>query len=129
MLCDGVTRLLTDAGVRVRLRTRVTRLHTAPGRVTEAELDGGERIAADRFVSTVPTEVYLRLVPDDGTPELDRIRYSALLSVVCATRQDGTAGRLLDQPGLAGPDRGRASFCSARSTPRSGGRAIPASTS
>ena len=88
VLCDGLARVLEDAGVRVRLRARVTRLHTAAGRVTEAELDGGERIGADRFVSTVPTEVYLRLVPEDGTPELGRIRYSALLSVICATRQE-----------------------------------------
>lgn len=87
VLCDGVTRLLQQSGVRIRLRTRVGRLHTAQGRVTEAELDGGERLAADRFVSTVPTEAYLRLVTDDRTPELDRIRYSALLSVICATRQ------------------------------------------
>ena len=81
------TRLLDQTGVRVRLRTRVTRLHTAGGRVTEAELEAGERIGADRFVSTVPTEVYLRLVGDDDTPELDRIQYSALISVICATRQ------------------------------------------
>jgi protoporphyrinogen oxidase len=87
VLCDGVARLLDDVGVRVRLRTRVTRLHTAPGRVTEAELESGERIGADRFVSTVPTEVYLRLVGEDGTPELERIQYSALISVICATRQ------------------------------------------
>jgi protoporphyrinogen oxidase len=38
-------------------------------------------------VSTIPTEVYLRLLPQDCTPELERIRYSALISVVCATRQ------------------------------------------
>jgi hypothetical protein len=38
------------------------------------------------FVSTVPTEVYRGLVPD-GTPALPDIRYSALISVVCATRR------------------------------------------
>jgi protoporphyrinogen oxidase len=88
VLCDGVTRLLREAGVRIRLDTRVTRLHTAGGRVTQAELDGGERLVADRFVSTMPTEVYLRLIGEDGTAELDRIRYSALISVVCATTQE-----------------------------------------
>jgi protoporphyrinogen oxidase len=86
VLCDGVARLLEDVGVRVRLRTRVTRLHTAEGSVIDAELESGERIGADRFVSTVPTEVYLRLVEDE-TPELERIQYSALISVICATRQ------------------------------------------
>jgi protoporphyrinogen oxidase len=55
--------------------------------VLEAELESGERIRADRFISTVPAEVYLRLVPADQTPELDRIRYSALISVICATHQ------------------------------------------
>ncbi len=87
VLCDGVTRLLENAGVRIRLGVRVARLRTAGGRATEAELEGGERIGADRFVSTVPTEVYLGLIGGDATAELDRIRYSALLSVICATRQ------------------------------------------
>jgi protoporphyrinogen oxidase len=35
----------------------------------------------------VPTEVYLRLVGGDRTAELERMRYSALISMVCATRQ------------------------------------------
>jgi protoporphyrinogen oxidase len=87
VLCDGLTRLLQEAGVRVRLRTRVCRLATSGGRVTAAELEGREQIRADHFVSTVPTEVYLGLVPRDQSPELERIRYSALLSVVCATPQ------------------------------------------
>jgi protoporphyrinogen oxidase len=87
VLCDGMARLLADHGVTVRLNTAVARLVTREGRVREAELSTGERVAGDRFVSTVPTEVYLRLVAGDRTPELERIRYSALLSVVCATRQ------------------------------------------
>lgn len=87
VLCDGLTRLLEASGVRIRLGTTVTRLHTGAGRATEVELEGGERIGAERFISTVPTEVYLRLVGTDRTPELDRIRYSALISVICATRQ------------------------------------------
>jgi protoporphyrinogen oxidase len=87
VLCDGVTRLLADQGVKVRLHTAVSRLVTAGGRVREAELSTGERIGGDLFVSSVPTEVYLRLLAGDRTPELERIRYSALISVVCATRQ------------------------------------------
>jgi protoporphyrinogen oxidase len=87
VLCDGLTSLLEEAGVRIRLRTRVGRLATNGTRVTAAELEGGERIRADHFVSTVPTEIYLGLVPGDRSPELERIRYSALLSVVCATPQ------------------------------------------
>jgi protoporphyrinogen oxidase len=87
VLCDGIARLLAEQGVTERLNAGVTRLATADGRVREAELGSGERIAGDHFVSTVPTEAYLRLLAGDRTPELDRIRYSALLSVVCATRQ------------------------------------------
>jgi protoporphyrinogen oxidase len=86
VLCDGVGRLLEEQGVRVRLRSRAVRLHTADDRVAEVELEGGERIGGDLFVSTIPTETYLRLV-SDATPALAEIRYSALLSVVCATRQ------------------------------------------
>jgi protoporphyrinogen oxidase len=87
VLCDGVSRLLAEHGVRVLLRSRVVRLHTVADRVVEAELEGGDRIGGDLFVSTIPTEAYLRLAPMDRTAGLSRIRYSALLSVVCATRQ------------------------------------------
>jgi protoporphyrinogen oxidase len=87
VLCDGVTRLLAEQGVKVRLNAAVSRLVTSGGRVREAELSTGERIGGDVFVSSVPTEVYLRLLAGDRTPELERIRYSALISVVCATRQ------------------------------------------
>jgi protoporphyrinogen oxidase len=87
VLCDGVTQLLEDTGVRIRLQTRVSRLHTEGDRVVETELDTGERIRGDFFVSTVPTEIYLRLLPGDSTPHLASIRYSALISVICATRQ------------------------------------------
>jgi len=38
-------------------------------------------------VSTIPSEVYLTLLPDDETPHLATIRYTALISMVCATRQ------------------------------------------
>jgi protoporphyrinogen oxidase len=88
VLCDGVGRLLAEEGVKVRLNTAVSRLMTTGGRVREAELGTGERIGADLFVSTVPTEIYLRLLPGDRTPEIERIRYSALISLVCATHQD-----------------------------------------
>lgn len=84
VLCDGVTRLLAERGVKVRLNLAVTRLTTSAGRIQQAELANGERVGADLFVSTVPTEVYLRLVGGDRTAELERMRYSALISMVCA---------------------------------------------
>jgi protoporphyrinogen oxidase len=87
VLCDGVTRLLAEEGVKVRLNTVARRVVTADGQVREVELNNGERLGGDLFVSSIPTEVYLRLLPSDCTPELERISYSALISVVCATRQ------------------------------------------
>jgi protoporphyrinogen oxidase len=87
VLCDGMSTLLEEAGVRVRLRTAVTRIHARSDQVQEVEVGTGERIGADLFVSTIPTEVYTQLVPDDTTPHLRSIRYTALLSAVCVTRQ------------------------------------------
>jgi protoporphyrinogen oxidase len=87
VLCDGVTRLVSDLGVRVRLASPVKEIRTKDGRVAEAVLRGGERISGDVFVSTLPTEVFLHLLPADETAGLGSIRYTALLSTVCATRQ------------------------------------------
>ena len=87
VLCEGMARLLDESGVLVRLRTRVRQLHCAGARVEEVELNSGERLPVDFVVSTVPAEVYLGMLPGDATPHLASIRYSALLSVVCATRQ------------------------------------------
>jgi len=87
VLCDGLTRLLTDLGIRVRLRESVVKLHTRGDRVYEIELASGERLSADVFVSTIPSEVYLTLLPGDETPHLATIKYTALISMVCATRQ------------------------------------------
>gem|GEM_PF-1117852 len=87
VLCDGLTGLLQDTGVQIRLRAPAARLHTSQNRIEEVELESGERIAGDFFISTVPTRIYLGLVPEDSTPELSRIRYTALISAICATRQ------------------------------------------
>jgi protoporphyrinogen oxidase len=87
VLCDGVTRLVTDAGVRVRTGAAIEALHAEGDRVTGVTLAGGERVEGGLFVSAIPTEVYLRLLPADATAHLAAVRYTALLSVVCATRQ------------------------------------------
>jgi len=87
VLCEGLTRLLGEMGVRLRLKATIAALHTRADRVTEAVLDDGERVGGDLFVSTVPTEVYLKLLSDANTPHLASIQYTALVSVVCATRQ------------------------------------------
>src|SRR6185312_3704355 len=87
VLCDGVTSLVEKAGVSIHTRSRIRRLHTDGDRMVAAELESGERIGGDLFVSSIPTETYMQLVPSDQTPQLERVRYTALLSVICATRQ------------------------------------------
>ena len=87
VLCDGLSRLVEDQGVRARLATSAKALHGTNGRITELELENGERLGGDIFVSTVPTEVYCRMVDGDATPSLANIRYTAIVSAICATRQ------------------------------------------
>jgi protoporphyrinogen oxidase len=88
VLCDGVTRLLAEERVTVRLRETARELLTAGHEVEGVALESGETLRADVFVSTVPTEVYLSLVPAEDTEGLRSIRYTALISAVCATRQE-----------------------------------------
>ena len=90
ILCDGVTRLVADAGVAIRTSAAVTALHRSAERVNAVELSGGERLDADVVISTIPTEVYAELVPEEATPEIRSIRYSALISVICASRKPVT---------------------------------------
>lgn len=87
LLCDGLTARLREAGVSLRLRAAVRRLHPDAHRLAAIELADGERLAADLFVSTLPTEVYRSMAPEDQTPQLDSIRYTAIVSLICATRQ------------------------------------------
>jgi protoporphyrinogen oxidase len=87
VLCAGMARLLDESGVEVRLRTSVAKLQTNGDYVHEVELETGERIPADLVVSSIPTSIYLGLAPDDATPHLRKIRYSALLSMVCASKK------------------------------------------
>ncbi len=86
VLCEGVARLIRDAGVSVRVRSTVARLHAEDGRIRTAELQDGTRVEGDLFVSTIPTEVFCKLISDE-TPHLRSIQYTGLISVVCATRQ------------------------------------------
>lgn len=87
VLCKGVERALAAEGVKVRTRASVRRLSSADGTLTGAELSTGEMLTADVFVSALPVTAYLGLAPDDDTRDLRSIRYTALLSTLCATRQ------------------------------------------
>jgi protoporphyrinogen oxidase len=86
-LCDGVTRLVAESGVRIRTGVDVTGLRKRGDRVTAVDLADGDRLEAEVFVSALPTTGYLRMVGGDDTPHLAAITYTALISVVCATRQ------------------------------------------
>ena len=90
VLCEGVTKLVAHAGVAIRTSTAITGLHRAEDRVTSIELTTGETLDADIVVSTVPTEIYMGLVPEEQTPQLAGIRYSALVSVICASKKKVT---------------------------------------
>jgi protoporphyrinogen oxidase len=121
VLCQGVARCLDAEGVMVRVNTGVNRLRTDGGRVTAAELSTGEELQADLFVSALPLTAYSKLSPEDDTPGLGDIRYTALLSTLCATRQkvdasfywmnlsslDRTAGAIFNltslNPDIGGP--------------------------
>ena len=87
VLCEGVTKLLQDAGVTIRTSALVAAIRRSNDRVASVELASGESLAADLVVSTLPTEVYIGLVPEDATPHLGAIRYSALISVICASKK------------------------------------------
>ncbi|NIL99515.1 MAG: FAD-dependent oxidoreductase [Acidobacteria bacterium] len=87
VLCEGLTALLQDAGVRVLTGRRVTKLTADAGRIDRVECDDGTTVHADAYVSALPTEVYRSLIGADDTTDLFSIRYTAILSGLCVTRQ------------------------------------------
>ncbi len=84
VLCDGMTNLVTRAGVDLRLNATAVALQASGGRTTGVVLDNGDLLTGDVFVSTVPPPVYLRLAPADDTSHLASVAYTALISVVCS---------------------------------------------
>ena len=99
MLCDGVTRLVADAGVRVRTATDV--VGVADGRRPRrprVELASGERLEARLFVSALPTETYLRSCRATRRRSWPAIRFTrAHLGRVRDAAEDH-ARVLLDEP-------------------------------
>lgn len=87
VLCTGLGRLIEKQGARIRLRASAARLQTEGDGVVAVELEGGETLRADDVVVTLPPEKYLAMVPEEHTPELHSIRYTAIISVIMATRQ------------------------------------------
>jgi len=88
VLCDGLAALLDTAGVRVLTGRRVLRIVDDSTRACAVECDDGTTVRGDAFVSALPTEVYRSLIRHDDTPDLFSIRYTAILSGICVTRQE-----------------------------------------
>jgi protoporphyrinogen oxidase len=81
-LVQALVRAIAARGGTLRLAAPARRVETADGRVTAVAV-GDERIAADAVISTVPTPLIARLVPD--LPAAARARYEAIrnIGVVC----------------------------------------------
>jgi protoporphyrinogen oxidase len=87
ILCDGVVRLIEEAGVTLRTSAAIANIHTDGSRIKEVELSDGERVGGDIFVSTIPTNFYSGMLPQDDTAGLKEVKYTALISAICATDQ------------------------------------------
>jgi protoporphyrinogen oxidase len=87
VLCEGVTKLVADEGVHIRTETTVVRLMRSEDRVHSVMLSDGGTIDADLVISTMPAETYMGLAPEETTPHLAQIRYTALVSVICASKK------------------------------------------
>jgi protoporphyrinogen oxidase len=87
VLCDGITGALQSSGVRLLTSCEVAGLEVSADRAAGVRLADGRVLPAGIVVSTVPTEIYRRLVPGDTSPELGAIAYTAMISTVVACRQ------------------------------------------
>lgn len=87
VLCDGMETLVHGRGVITRTRAAVDTLQVEHGAAVGVAVRDGTSMAGDVFVSTVPTSSYRQICHGDQTPHLGSIRYTALLSMVCATAQ------------------------------------------
>jgi protoporphyrinogen oxidase len=81
-LVRALTEAIAGMGGTLRLNAPVTRVETKEGRVTGVTA-GGEFLAADAVISTMPAPYVGRIVPD--LPEAERARYDAIanIGVVC----------------------------------------------
>ncbi|MGI9290622.1 MAG: FAD-dependent oxidoreductase, partial [Gammaproteobacteria bacterium] len=86
-LCDGVVRLLEERKVTIRTNAQITGIEKTDDRIQSIQINNEEIIAGDVFVSTIPTNLYARMLPEDNTEHLKELRFTALISVICATDQ------------------------------------------
>jgi len=81
-LVDALVRAIAERGGVLRLKAPATRVAVAGGHVTGV-IVRNEVSAADAVISTVPTPLVSRIVPD--LPDVERARYDAIsnIGVVC----------------------------------------------
>lgn len=87
VLCSGLSELLAGMGITMRLGSRVASIGIDADRVQGVGLTGGEQIRGDLFVATIPTPIYAGLLPQDDTPHVAELGYTALISAVCVTSE------------------------------------------
>lgn len=84
VLCRGLTDELARLGVRLVTGTRAVGLRTSAQHIVEVRMATGEGIGGDAFISTIPTESLTSVLPEEDSPAIRAIRYTALTSTVCA---------------------------------------------
>ena len=84
VLCQGLADHLARLGVRLVTAAQVTGFHVRAERVFEVRTAAGETIGADAFISTIPTESLTSLLPEEDSPAIREVKYTALTSVICA---------------------------------------------
>ncbi|MGN0236127.1 MAG: phytoene desaturase family protein [Paludibacteraceae bacterium] len=63
-IAERLRRRIEEMGGQVRTRATVTRLIEHNGRISQAEINGGERLQADLFISNIHPSVTLELIND-----------------------------------------------------------------
>ena len=84
VLCTGLADRLSSLGVRLVTSARVTGFRTGSGAVNQVQTESGDWIGGDLFVSTIPTEILIALLPGEDSPGIREVEYTALSSVICA---------------------------------------------
>jgi protoporphyrinogen oxidase len=88
LLCEGLASQLRSLDVRLLTGTTIESLSDADDRITSVTIAGGERLDAELVVSALPTDIYSAMAPRDATRGLTDIRYTAVISAICAVEQD-----------------------------------------
>ena len=84
VLCEGLAGRLRSIGVRVVTDAPVAVLRRDEGSIREVQTASGDWVGGDHFVSTMPSEILTTLLPEEDSPGIREVEYTALSSVICA---------------------------------------------